>query len=189
MGGVPRWRVGWGVLLLGLACWGGLPSMESTRPNSPCVRPIVWRDGGAETLLCGARAIRAAAGRCQLPAHVPVGSRLTVTRSASRCLAVMTRLPAKARLRLGLGLDINADSARALEAVPGIGPRTASRIVDGRPYGTRRELLRVRGIGLKRLGDWSRYLRARAPVEAWPADPRDASTLRGLSGSRPSFGR
>ena len=179
MGPVTRWRLGWGVALLALAGWGGLPSLESARTMAPCPRPVVWRDGVAGRLLCDARAIRAAAGRCQLPADVPTGSRLTVTRSASRCRATMTQLPAAARLRLGLGLDINEDSARALEAVPGIGPHTARRIVEGRPYGTRRALLRVRGIGLKRLGDFSRYLRVRAPARAWPAGPRAASTLRG----------
>ena len=38
-----------------------------------------------------------------------------------------------------------------LEALPGIGPVIARRIVEGRPYRSVEELDRVRGIGKKRL--------------------------------------
>ena len=38
-----------------------------------------------------------------------------------------------------------------LEALPGIGPGIARRIVEGRPYRSVEELERVKGIGPKRL--------------------------------------
>jgi competence ComEA-like helix-hairpin-helix protein len=56
-------------------------------------------------------------------------------------------------------LDLNRASARELDALPGIGPVLAARIVAHRqqhgPFGSREELLAVRGIGprlLARLG-------------------------------------
>lgn len=44
-------------------------------------------------------------------------------------------------------LDINTASVEELQAIPGVGPTTARRIVEGRPYGEVDDLLRVRGIG------------------------------------------
>ncbi len=44
-------------------------------------------------------------------------------------------------------LDINRASLKELEAIPGIGPATAERILQGRPYGRVEDLLRVKGIG------------------------------------------
>ena len=38
-----------------------------------------------------------------------------------------------------------------MEALPGIGPVIARRIVEGRPYRSVEELERVKGIGKKRL--------------------------------------
>jgi competence protein ComEA len=46
---------------------------------------------------------------------------------------------------------VNTGSQAELEALPGIGPVIARRIVEGRPYRSVEELDRVRGIGKKRL--------------------------------------
>jgi competence ComEA-like helix-hairpin-helix protein len=48
-------------------------------------------------------------------------------------------------------LNINTASREALEALPGIGPTLAGRIVEGRPYRRVEDLLRVKGIGEKTL--------------------------------------
>ncbi len=51
-------------------------------------------------------------------------------------------------------IDPNRASPAELEALPGIGPVLAGRLVDGRPYRSDRDLLRVSGIGpatLRRL--------------------------------------
>jgi competence ComEA-like helix-hairpin-helix protein len=48
-------------------------------------------------------------------------------------------------------LNINTATLAELEALPGIGPVIARRIVEGRPYRAIDELERVKGIGKKRL--------------------------------------
>lgn len=63
---------------------------------------------------------------------------------------------------LKVPVDLNRASAEELESLPGIGPELARRIVEGRPYASVEELLRVHGIGPKRLA----AVRSRARVEA-----------------------
>ncbi|HMT19863.1 MAG TPA: helix-hairpin-helix domain-containing protein [Promineifilum sp.] len=48
-------------------------------------------------------------------------------------------------------ININTASAGELQRLPGIGPRLAEAIIDGRPYDTVGELSRVNGIGPGRL--------------------------------------
>jgi competence protein ComEA len=48
-------------------------------------------------------------------------------------------------------INVTAATAAELEALPGIGPVIARRIVEGRPYRSVEELDRVKGIGKKRL--------------------------------------
>jgi len=50
-------------------------------------------------------------------------------------------------------IDINTASQDVLEALPGIGPVIAKRIIQGRPYSNVNDLLRVKGIGAKRLAE------------------------------------
>jgi competence protein ComEA len=49
-------------------------------------------------------------------------------------------------------LNVNTATAWELEALPGIGPVLAGRIIAGRSYRAVEELDRVPGIGPKRLG-------------------------------------
>ena len=57
-----------------------------------------------------------------------------------------------ARLRaFEVPLDPNRAPAAELESIDGIGPNLAARIVAGRPYRGVEELVRVRGIGARRL--------------------------------------
>jgi competence protein ComEA len=48
-------------------------------------------------------------------------------------------------------INVNTASQAELEALPGIGPVIARRIVKGRPYPSVGELDRVKGVGKKRL--------------------------------------
>lgn len=48
-------------------------------------------------------------------------------------------------------IDINAASRAQLETLPGIGPATAQRIIENRPYYNVRGLLNVKGIDSQRL--------------------------------------
>ena len=58
----------------------------------------------------------------------------------------------QARQNHGL-LDLNNASAAELESLPGIGPALARRIIEGRPYRTVEDLLRIKGIGEGRLAE------------------------------------
>jgi competence protein ComEA len=48
-------------------------------------------------------------------------------------------------------VSINSSSAEQLDTLPGVGPATAQRIIEGRPYNKLEDLLEVKGIGEKTL--------------------------------------
>ena len=65
-------------------------------------------------------------------------------------------------------IDINAAGAADLDALPGIGPATAARIIEDRqahgPYRRVDDLLRVKGIGPKKLARIRPHIRVGVPV-------------------------
>lgn len=48
-------------------------------------------------------------------------------------------------------VSVNSSSASQLETLPRIGPKTAQKIIEGRPYNQIEDLLKVKGIGPKTL--------------------------------------
>ncbi len=52
----------------------------------------------------------------------------------------------------GVRVNINTATLEELDTLPGVGPATAQRIVDGRPYNTIEDLMRVKGIGEATFG-------------------------------------
>ncbi|RME82040.1 MAG: ComEA family DNA-binding protein, partial [Caldilineae bacterium] len=58
-------------------------------------------------------------------------------------------------------VDLNTATAEELEALPGIGPKTAEAIIEGRPYSAVDDLLRVKGIGEKTLEKLRPYVTVR----------------------------
>ena len=88
---------------------------------------------------------------------IPNGSRVTVGP-----LLRIEPMGARERLAFFLPLTFNSASAEDLERIPGIGKKTASRLLAFRETRNRirdlRELLQVKGIGEKRLQALAPYL-------------------------------
>jgi competence ComEA-like helix-hairpin-helix protein len=58
-------------------------------------------------------------------------------------------------------IDINSACLKELESLSGIGPAIARRIIEGRPFRAVDDLLRVKGIGEKRMSEVRPYVTAR----------------------------
>jgi len=85
-----------------------------------------------------------ACGRATLPAGLRDGDRLEVGES---CALVRGRMSGPALRLLGLPIDVNRASVEDLQALPGLGPVMAERILKARPFRTLDELREVSGIG------------------------------------------
>lgn len=117
-------------------------------------------------LLCGAEA-RGVVQRCPSGAVAPGA----VLERSAPC-APRGVLPADDIAALQMPLDVNTAPPELLDSLPGVGPVTAERMVEARPYVEPRDLLEVRGIGEKRLAG----MQARVRFE--PVSPGD--TLGGI---------
>lgn len=76
------------------------------------------------------------------------------------------RMPGEQQLALGVAIDLNSASLAELEALPGIGPTLAGRIVVRRPFARIDDLRRVPGIGPVRLAGLRSHV-----VANFPGDP------------------
>jgi competence protein ComEA len=105
------------------------------------------------------------------------GSRVEVTPDGGYRVAAM---PGAQLLTLGLPLDLNRASAQDLDAVPGIGPALAKRIVDYRqahgPFKQIEDLREVSGIGPENLQKLKPYLGLGSPEAIAPPDWEAAMT-------------
>lgn len=97
------------------------------------------------------------------------------------------RTPTNPDVRLALGgrLDVNRASSDELQAVRGIGPRMAARIVATRPFASWQDLQRVRGIGPATSRRLSRSLRLGPPPPLWPSSPRPGASAPGTPSGFP----
>ncbi len=147
-------------LLLGLCAFGlvrrARASLLPARlPPNCTTRVEVRAPEGFELLTCasGAEATLKAAGRpegCPSLGALSDGARAALTQRGS-CGVEVGRMAGPALRLLRLPIDINLASVEDLEALPGIGPGLADRLVAARPYRAISELRKVAGIGPKRL--------------------------------------
>lgn len=127
------------VLALSLAWPTRRPALGPVITETPCALPVEHPGIG---ILC----LDPAVTRGLQP-----GEGLPLSLMGTRSAGPPVRLPPHSRLALGLPVDLNRAPAAELEALPGIGPALARRIVEGRPYRDVVELRRVPGIGPRRL--------------------------------------
>jgi competence protein ComEA len=151
-------------LLFSLYVWRGHSGWFSadgqvTKPQPVVVEitgavahPGVYSFGAPPTLLA---VWRQAGGPEPLPTSdktLPSETRVEVSAGGAYCLGHMS---AEHLLTMGLALDVNTATAQDLEALPGVGPVLAQRIIEYRqargPFQKIDDLLAVHGIGRKKL--------------------------------------
>ncbi len=93
--------------------------------------------------------------------------------AAAPAKAGVTKTPAPAPAAM---VDLNTADQKTLEALPGIGPALAKKIIDGRPYQSVDELSRVKGLSKSKLAALKDKVMVGAPMAAPPkAVPPKAS--------------
>ena len=122
--------------------------------SAPPTLPEVWRQaGGPEPRSSGETAL-------------PSQTRLEVGQGGDYCL---DRMSGERLLTLGLALDLNTATAEDLEALPGIGPVLAQRIIQHRQsqgsYRHVEDLLAVHGMGKKKLAQLRPLIMVSSPAE------------------------
>jgi len=132
-----------------------------------CPRPVELVRGERQWLLCRGAGrspaeLLAELGMSACPElRLPLPAR-SLARVDDRCRVNVRPLPGSHLLLLGLPIDINAAGGDDLEALPGIGPALARRILEERSrrgcFSSPRQLLAVKGIGPVRLERISPYI-------------------------------
>ncbi|MHB1846210.1 MAG: ComEA family DNA-binding protein, partial [Deltaproteobacteria bacterium] len=138
------------------------PSAARPRPPSCDVR-VELTSGVARRLVCGAELAQPLSRACPglvAPAALRDGDSLAL---GPGCRLERGRMSGPALRLLGLPVDVNRASVEDLEALPGIGPRLAARLVAGRPFRDPSDLARVSGIGARRLATLSAAVELGAP--------------------------
>jgi len=141
---------------LAVAAAAGVPRLAPRAEAPPAVQPDVTVHvhgevvrPGTYTLPWGARVADLVASAGGLTADADPG---LVTAAAVLTDGRTVVVPGRRAPEGETGrVDVNTASERLLTTLPGIGPVTARRLIEGRPYHALEDLLRVPGIGPARL--------------------------------------
>ncbi len=83
---------------------------------------------------------------------------------------------AQAKAPAGL-VDLNAADQKTLEALPGVGPKTAQEIIKGRPYKTVDDLGKVKGMNKRKVDALKGMVTVGAPKVPQPSVPSAAPSV------------
>jgi hypothetical protein len=150
------------LLIVGALCAClGHAALESRAREAPvpprCATRIEVTSASFDQLGC-AEALSALLARAGLPSRCGDATGNLAARDGDRlevalesCELRRARMPGPQLRLLGLAIDVNRASVEDLEALPGVGPVMAARILDARPFQTLDELREVSGIGPRRF--------------------------------------
>jgi competence protein ComEA len=83
------------------------------------------------------------------PGAVPSASEVKQKASAAQQAGTEKVEKTKSKLAAGQHVNINTATKEELDALPGIGPKKAQAIIDGRPYNAPEDIMKVKGIKQK----------------------------------------
>jgi len=83
------------------------------------------------------------------PAVMPSAAEMSEKASSETKAATEKAQKTKSKLAPGQLVNINTATKEELDALPGIGPTKAQAIIDGRPYNTTEDIMKVKGIKQK----------------------------------------
>jgi competence protein ComEA len=95
------------------------------------------------------------------------GDLIHITFTKTKCVHRRLKLSARIRLALNIPLSINHDSLIDLTEIAGVGPSLATQLIKNRPWAKVSEMVRLRGIGQKRLQKMQALLTTHLPRFVW----------------------
>ncbi len=92
------------------------------------------------------------------PAAIPSASEVKQKASSAQQSVTEKAEKTKAKLASGQHVNINTATKEEIEALPGIGSVKAQAIIDGRPYNTPEDIMKVKGIKQKTFDKIKDYI-------------------------------
>ena len=100
-------------------------------------------------------------GAAAAPAAMPSAGEMQGKASSATKGMTGTAGKSKTKIAPGQHININTATKEELDALPGIGPVKAQAIIDGRPYSTPEDIMKVKGIKQKEFEKIKDYITVR----------------------------